>query len=69
MTERALLCVAGRDAKVKVYNIRDGKAVTVRLAPGPSSNVGEIHERLTLFFLCLSMRAVFCGPWRCKFCT
>ena len=28
-TERALLCVAGRDAKVKVYNIRDGEAVAV----------------------------------------
>lgn len=30
VTERALLCVAGRDAKVKVYNIKEGKLYKVR---------------------------------------
>ena len=29
MTDRALLCVAGADAKVKVYNIREAKLFTV----------------------------------------
>jgi len=32
MTESAQLCVAGRDAKVKVYNIKDGTIVHVRRA-------------------------------------
>ncbi|KAL1892195.1 hypothetical protein Sste5346_007151 [Sporothrix stenoceras] len=41
-TERALLCVAGRDAKVKVYNIRDGEAVTSFVGHG-----GEINDLAT----------------------
>ncbi|CAK7564840.1 MAG: hypothetical protein SEPTF4163_002743 [Sporothrix epigloea] len=42
VTERALLCVAGRDAKVKVYNIHDGKAVTSFVGHG-----GEINDLAT----------------------
>ncbi|CAK7220871.1 hypothetical protein SCUCBS95973_004304 [Sporothrix curviconia] len=42
VTERALLCVAGRDAKVKVYNIRDGEAVTSFVGHG-----GEINDLAT----------------------
>lgn len=30
-TDRALLCVAGRDTKIKVYNILEGKLHTVRM--------------------------------------
>ncbi|ERS97924.1 hypothetical protein HMPREF1624_06095 [Sporothrix schenckii ATCC 58251] len=41
-TERALLCVAGRDAKVKVYNIHDGEAVTSFVGHG-----GEINDLAT----------------------
>ncbi|EFW98560.1 embryonic ectoderm development protein [Grosmannia clavigera kw1407] len=41
-TDRALLCVAGRDSKVKVYNIRDGTPVTSFVGHG-----GEINDLAT----------------------
>ncbi|TPX06981.1 uncharacterized protein E0L32_011126 [Thyridium curvatum] len=41
-TETAYLCVAGRDAKVKVYNVREGKLVTTLVGHG-----GEINDLAT----------------------
>ncbi|KAF3767864.1 WD40 repeat-like protein, partial [Cryphonectria parasitica EP155] len=41
-TDRALLCVAGRDAKIKVYNVRDGKLHTTLVGHG-----GEINDLAT----------------------
>lgn len=41
-TDRALLCVAGRDAKIKVYNILEGKLHTTLVGHG-----GEINDLAT----------------------
>ncbi|KAJ9131177.1 Polycomb protein esc [Pleurostoma richardsiae] len=42
VTERAHLCIAGRDAKVKVYNIKEGKLITTLVGHG-----GEINDLVT----------------------
>lgn len=41
-TDHALLCVAGRDAKVKVYKVRDGSLYTTLVGHG-----GEINDLVT----------------------
>lgn len=41
-TERVLLCVAGADAKIKVYNIKEGKLFTTLVGHG-----GEINDLVT----------------------
>lgn len=33
-TDRALLCVAGRDAKIKVYDVKEGKIHTTLVGHG-----------------------------------